>query len=65
MDPKIEHHPFCNYFARQREGCDMCERMYKNYPMEPGMVPEDLIEKYFPDVTVIKKGIIDGRSPQP
>ena len=40
-----EHHIWCNYFMRPREGCKMCKGLFEKYPMKPNM-----IEDYFPNV---------------
>jgi len=47
---KTQHHPFCNFFALPREGCKMCEKFYKRFPMDDVGNPTDVITKYFPDV---------------
>lgn len=33
---------------RPREGCKLCERLYREYPMD-GMTPDELQEKHFPE----------------
>lgn len=27
------HHPWCNFFAKPRQGCKMCEKFYDQYPI--------------------------------
>lgn len=42
-----EHHAWCNFFMQPRAGCKMCERLYRDYPMD---VPiEEMVRKYFPE----------------
>jgi hypothetical protein len=57
-----DHHPFCNLFSQLREGCTMCERMYKMYPTKTQYSPieknlEDnyVIREYFPNVNIIRE----------
>ncbi len=44
------HHPWCNFFMRPREGCKMCEGLFKDYPIKPGESTDDLLKKHFPNV---------------
>ena len=44
-----EHHIWCNFFMRSREGCKMCDEAFKLYPME-GLTPDELLTKHFPNV---------------
>ena len=44
-----EHHIWCNFFMRPREGCKMCDDLYKNYPSN-GLAPGELVKKHFPQV---------------
>jgi len=53
MKPDKEHHPFCNYNKGPVEECRFCPRYFKLYPHKKED-PEELILKYFPNVTVIK-----------
>ena len=46
---KTEHHIWCNYFMRPREGCKLCERLYKEYPTGK-MTPNELLKRHFPNV---------------
>ena len=47
-----EHHPWCNYFYRPNpQKCKMCERLYKEYPIN-GMTLDEMMGKYFPDVII-------------
>ena len=45
----IPHHPWCNYFYREREGCKMCEGLFRKYPLND-LTPDEMLEKYFPNV---------------
>jgi len=48
-----KHHPWCNYFMKPREGCWMCEDLYKRFPIEENAPIEDvdkLMKEYFPEV---------------
>ena len=45
-----EHHIWCNHFMRPREGCAMCEGLYREYP-PGGLSPSELLARHFPDVT--------------
>ena len=49
----MAHHILCNYFMRPEEGCKMCKGLREKYPEDCS--PDELIEKYFPDVVAIKK----------
>ena len=53
-DKEKEHHIWCSFFERPREGCQMCERLYKEYPMKEGETGEDLMKKHFPN-NIIRK----------
>lgn len=44
-----EHHIWCNFFTRPREGCEMCDRLFRTYPYETEEERETLHEKYFPE----------------
>lgn len=46
---KTEHHPWCNYFGRAREGCKMCRELYEKYPISADESPSDLQKKHFPN----------------
>ena len=46
-----EHHIWCNFFMRPREGCKLCESLYVSCPIE-GLTPDEMFEKYYPDVTI-------------
>ena len=43
-----EHHIWCNYWMKDRKTCKMCERLFKEYPMDK--TPDEMLKKYFPDV---------------
>jgi len=45
-----EHHIWCNFFYKPREGCEMCERLYEQYPDSDKLTPDELLKKYFPNV---------------
>ena len=53
------HHPFCSWFLKPSEGCKMCEKLYKSYPIKIDNITKDslyeITRKYFPDVKIIKK----------
>lgn len=49
-DSTKQHHIWCNYFMRPREGCSLCERLYREYPMDKS--PDEMMKEYFPDVIV-------------
>jgi hypothetical protein len=36
------HHLWCNFFSREEQSCNMCDRFYKEYPYTS---VEDLIER--------------------
>lgn len=48
-----EHHLWCNYFMGDPNKCKMCDRLYKEYPMN-NLTPDELLKTYFPKV--IKRG---------
>lgn len=43
------HHIWCSYQSGPVEECKLCQRLYKEYPMD-GLTPDELQEKYFPNV---------------
>lgn len=45
----MEHHIWCNFFMNKVEGCKMCIRLHKEYPVEDKSASE-LLKKYFPDI---------------
>ena len=45
------HHPWCSFFLRPSRGCDMCKRLFREYPLK-GMTPREMATKYFPDAIV-------------
>ena len=51
--PIRQHHIWCNFPHRNPDTCKMCERFYRDYPMD-GLTPDELLKKHFPDD--IKKG---------
>jgi len=51
--PKRQHHIWCNFPHTNPDTCKMCERFYRDYPMD-GLTPDELQKKHFPDA--IKKG---------
>lgn len=42
------HHIWCNFFMRPREGCDICNRFFRDYPYE-GLTGHETVAKYFPE----------------
>jgi hypothetical protein len=46
---RIEHHIWCNFTNKDPNNCKLCDRLFKEYPMEDKS-PEKMIETYFPDV---------------
>jgi hypothetical protein len=55
-DPEKQHHVWCNFFMRPREGCWMCEELYKKYPMN-GLTPDELMAKHFPNNVKVGPGV--------
>lgn len=51
--PIRQHHIWCNFPHTNPDTCKMCERFYRDYPMD-GLTPDELQKKHFPDA--IKKG---------
>jgi hypothetical protein len=51
--PIRQHHVWCNFPHTNPDTCKMCDRFYRDYPIE-GLTPDKLLKKHFPDV--IKKG---------
>ena len=49
VDPTKEHHIWCNFSMRPREGCHQCEGLWKNYPYEDAQGEGDLMKKHFPE----------------
>ena len=47
-----QHHIWCNYYMKPREGCRMCEDFFKRFPMTE---TEDMVSEHFPDATEIKQ----------
>jgi len=47
-----EHHVWCNYYHKPREGCEMCKRLYEAYPDTDRLTPDELLKKYFPDAVL-------------
>jgi len=45
----MNHHPWCNHFMGEPEGCSMCETLYRRYPLVEGETSEEMGERYFPD----------------
>lgn len=43
------HHPWCNYFMKERKGCRQCEGLYLRYP-----VIDNMTKTYFPNAEEIK-----------
>ena len=52
MDKEKQHHIWCNFWTRPREGCKQCEGLYEQYPIDENMTHEEFVHKYFPDVIV-------------
>ena len=50
-DPAKDHHPWCNYFMRPREGCQMCDGMWSRYPLDGDKTAAELLAEHFPNVT--------------
>ena len=48
------HHPWCNFFGKPREGCKLCEKLYREYPVV-GESYGEMMAKYFPDVIIRSK----------
>ncbi len=49
-----EHHIWCNHYYKPREGCKMCEKFYKKYPMD-GLTQGELLKKHFPNA-ILREG---------
>lgn len=52
MKKREVHHIWCNWMHKDVNECTMCDRLYKEYPMDCS--PDELIKKHFPDVVVKK-----------
>lgn len=50
-----EHHIWCNDFHKPRKGCQMCERLYREYSYKKDENPEEMMKRYFPN-NIIRKG---------
>ena len=48
---RAEHHFWCNFFGMPVEGCKQCERLYREYPYEPGE-EMGLYKEHFPNAVV-------------
>lgn len=61
-DPRTEHHIWCNFFLRSREGCKMCDGregadgqrapgLWESYPYddEEAAIGGDLMAEHFPE----------------
>ena len=46
-----QHHPWCNFSAQPREGCQHCEFLSTAYPVEPGETAAEATARYFPAET--------------
>jgi hypothetical protein len=51
--PIRQHHIWCNFPHTNPDTCKMCERFYRDYPMDD-LTPDELLKKHFPNA--IKKG---------
>jgi primosomal protein N' len=49
-----EHHIWCNFFMRPREGCTQCESLFSRYPDVSRENLDEAMQKHFPNVKVLK-----------
>ena len=55
-EEKNKHHVWCNFFLyRKREGCSMCDDLFKHYPMKG--TEEEMMKKHFPDNVIVERKI--------
>ncbi len=55
MSNAERHHPWCNFFPLPREGCKMCGRLFRDYPLREGESVAEMIGREFPDAKIIPK----------
>jgi len=53
----MNHHPWCNFFTRPQTDCKMCERLYRDFPPQPGDTHDTLLRRYFPSSSVRRRVI--------
>jgi hypothetical protein len=44
-----KHHLWCNWFMRKAEGCEMCDKLFAEYPYETEEEAAELYSKHFPE----------------
>jgi hypothetical protein len=44
-----DHHIWCNKWHNPRKGCEMCEKLYRDYPVKKGESGDELMKKHFPN----------------
>lgn len=55
LDPRIDHHPWCNFFGSPRAGCKSCEDKYQRFPIQLGDTFDSLQEQHFPEAELRRR----------